>query len=515
MRDFVTVIGGGLAGCEAAWQVARRGTRVRLFEMRPQVPTAAHKTDALAELVCSNSLKSEELSNAHGLLKEEMRRLGSLVLEMAEAARVPAGAALAVDRLAFAQGVSRAIEAEPLIEVVRTEVPEIPGEGPVIIATGPLVSPSMARSIAAFTGAEHLFFFDAIAPIVEADSIDMSVAFRASRYGKGDGADYLNCPMSQEEYKSFHEALLGAARVDFHDFDRGHFFEGCLPVEELALRGLDTLRFGPMKPVGLIDPRTGRRPWATVQLRQDNLAAEHFNIVGFQNQLKFGEQTRIFRMIPGLANAVFVRLGMIHRNSYINAPAVLHPTFQTRRRADLFFAGQVSGVEGYVESAASGMLAGLNASRLLEGKVPIAPPHETALGALCRYIATSNPANYQPTNIAFGLLPPLEAEGGRRIDKFTRRALMVTRALAAMDGWLAECAIAPHWAIPARRNPAPAGTPRARRTPDLKHSSEAGRSLEAEHSPDPKRSPGLEPTHDQTDAPAPVRPPAPINERTP
>lgn len=446
MRDTITIVGGGLAGCEAAWQAARRGSRVELFEMRPAVPTAAHKTGNLAELVCSNSLKSDELGNAHGLLKAEMRRLGSLVLEAADAARVPAGAALAVDRDRFAAIITQAIESEPLIDLRREEAPEIPGEGPAIIATGPLVSPSMTRAIAAFTGSEHLYFFDAVSPIVEADSIDGSIVFKASRYGKGDGADYLNCPMTEEDYRTFYDALLGAARVDFHDFDRAHFFEGCLPIEELALRGFDTLRFGPMKPVGLDDPRTGRRPFAVVQLRQDNLAAEHYNMVGFQNQLKFGEQTRIFRLIPGLENAVFVRLGMIHRNSYINAPAVLQPTFQTRTRADLFFAGQVSGVEGYVESAASGMLAGLNAHRLLAGRECVVPPTETALGSLCRYISSADASNYQPTNIAFGLLPPL-ATTGRRISKVEKRSRLVKRALEGLDAWLERTDTAPTWRL--------------------------------------------------------------------
>ncbi len=370
-----------------------------------------------------------------------MRRLGSLVLEKAAASRVPAGAALAVDRDAFAAEMTRAIEGEPLIELIREEATQLPAEGPVIVATGPLVSPAMSEAIAAFTGREYLYFYDAVAPIVEAGSIDPAIAFRASRYDKGEGADYLNCPMDQDEYRAFHAALTGAARVDFHDFDRSHFFEGCLPVEELALRGEDTLRFGPMKPVGLRDPRTGRRPWAVVQLRQDNLAAEHYNMVGFQNQLKFAEQTRIFRMIPGLGGAVFVRLGMIHRNSYINAPTILRPTFQARRRPELFFAGQVSGVEGYVESAASGILAGLNACRLLAGREPVAPPPETALGALCRYISSADPAHYQPTNIAFGLLPPLEEpETGRRRNKTDRRRLLVARAIAALDRWIGEAA---------------------------------------------------------------------------
>ena len=457
MSDAITIVGGGLAGCEAAWQAARRGARVRLYEMRPNVPTAAHKTGDLAELVCSNSLKSDEISNAHGLLKAEMRRLGSLVLETADACRVPAGAALAVDRERFASEMTRAIACHAGIELIREEMPAIPEAGPTIIATGPLVSTSMAASIAAFTGKDYLYFYDAVSPIVEADSIDVSIAFRASRYGKGDGSDYLNCPLDEAQYAVFHEALLGAARIDFHDFDRAHFFEGCLPIEELALRGPDTLRYGPMKPVGLDDPRTGRRPFAVVQLRQDNLAADHYNIVGFQNQLRFGEQTRIFRMIPGLENAQFVRLGMIHRNSYINAPTILRPTFQTRGRADLFFAGQVSGVEGYVESAASGMLAGLNAFRLVSGLEPVAPPVDTALGALCRYISAADPANYQPTNIAFGLLPDVPQQGGRRMRKLDKRARMVERALASLDEWLAGAGTSPTWTRegPARSIPSP------------------------------------------------------------
>jgi methylenetetrahydrofolate--tRNA-(uracil-5-)-methyltransferase len=367
------------------------------------------------------------------------------VLEKAFAARVPAGAALAVDRERFSAEITSAIASEDRIELIRDEVPEIPVDGPVVIATGPLVSSAMAKSIADFTGRDYLYFYDAVSPIVEADSIDTTIAFRASRYGKGEGSDYLNCPLDENAYRVFYDALAGAARIDFHDFDRSHFFEGCLPVEELALRGVDTLRFGPLKPVGLDDPRTGKRPYAVVQLRQDNLAADHYNMVGFQNQLKFGEQTRIFRLIPGLQNAVFVRLGMIHRNSYINAPAILQPTFQARRRPDLFFAGQVSGVEGYVESAASGMLAGINARRLLEGRATVFPPPESALGALCRYISAADPSDYQPTNIAFGLLPPIEDAKGRRERKADKRARMVERALGALDRWMAETGVAPDW----------------------------------------------------------------------
>ena len=440
MNDFVTIVGGGLAGSEAAWQAARLGVRVRLHEMRPTVRTPAHRTPYLAELVCSNSFKSEELSNAHGLLKEEMRRFGSLILGAAEPARVPAGAALAVDRDRFAAGVTAAIESEPLIEVIRGEVREIPPEGPAILATGPLVSPALYEAIGEFTGREHLYFYDAISPVVEADSIDRSIVYAASRYGKGSGEDYLNCPLSEPEYDPFYQALRGAAKADLHDFERDRFFEGCLPIEEMALRGRDTLRFGPMKPVGLPDPRTGREPFAVVQLRQDNLAADHYSMVGLQNQLKFGEQVRIFRMIPGLASAQFVRLGMIHRNSYICAPAVLRPTYQTRSRDDLFFAGQVSGVEGYLESAASGMLAGMNAARLVCGSQPLAPPPETALGALCRYISAADSENFQPTNISFGLLPPLEAPPRGRKEK---RAELVRRALTHFDLWLSQLSLQP------------------------------------------------------------------------
>jgi methylenetetrahydrofolate--tRNA-(uracil-5-)-methyltransferase len=433
MSDLVTVVGAGLAGCEAAWQAARRGVRVRLHEMRPVVSTAVHKTGLFAELVCSNSFKSDDPANAHGLLKEEMRRFGSLVLSAAARARVPAGAALAVDRELFARTVTGDVEAEALVEVIREEVREIPSRGPVVLATGPLVSPALYDAIGAFTGRDHLYFYDAVSPIVESESIDRDVTYPLSRYGKGSGQDYLNCPMNREEYEAFYEALLGASKVDLHEFERDRFFEGCLPLEELALRGRDTLRFGPMKPVGLKDPRTGREPHAVVQLRQDNLAAEHYSLVGFQNQLKFAEQTRIFRMIPGLSRARFVRLGMIHRNSYICAPAVLQPTFQAQSRPDLFFAGQVSGVEGYIESAASGMIAGLNAARLVEGRSVSAPPPETAIGSLCRYISAADPIDYQPVNISFGLLAPLRNPPRGRTQ---RRAALVRRALESFDRWL-------------------------------------------------------------------------------
>ncbi len=432
-RRVVTVVGGGLAGAEAAWQAARRGCEVRLYEMRPVRPTPVHRSGRLAELVCSNSLKSMEISTAHGLLKEEMRRLGSLILDAAHDARVPAGAALAVDREVFAETVTGAIENDPAITLIREEVTEIPTADPVILAVGPLVSERLADSIATFCGTDYLYFFDAIAPVVEADSIDRSIVFAASRYGKGEGSDYLNCPMSREEYERFVEELLAGEKAPLHDIDETPFFEGCLPIEEMARRGRDTLAFGPMKPVGLTDPRTGRRPWAVVQLRQDNLAAEHYSMVGFQTQLRWPEQKRIFRTIPGLESASFVRLGQIHRNCYINAPTVLNPTLQTRRRPGLLFAGQISGVEGYTESAATGLLAGINASRLARGLEVLTLPPETMLGALCHYIAHTDPADYQPTNAAFGLLPPPPAGIRRKKEKRLARS---ERALHSIDGFI-------------------------------------------------------------------------------
>jgi len=421
----VCIIGAGLAGSEAAWQIARRGHRVDLFEMRPVRTTAAHKTSDFAELVCSNTFKSDSLDTATGLLKEEMRRCDSLILRIADQTRIPAGTALAVDRERFAAEVTRALEAQPLVQIHRREMEEIPKQGIVIVATGPLVSEALSSDIARFIGRGYLYFFDAVSPIVEADSIDLSKVFRASRYGKGD-EDYLNCPMDETTYERFIDAILAASTAPRHEFDTTGFFEGCLPIEEMARRGRDTLRFGPLKPVGLVDPKTGRRPHAVVQLRQDNAAAEHFNIVGFQNSLRWGEQERIFRMIPGLEQASFVRLGMIHRNSYINAPATLLPTFQARRRTDLFFAGQISGVEGYLESAASGLMAGINAARLVESQPALSFPSTTALGCLGRYISTADVKDYQPTNMAFGLLPPLATP---LRDKKARRAMLVRRAL--------------------------------------------------------------------------------------
>jgi len=431
----VAVVGGGLAGSEAAWQIAKRGVPVRLYEMRPSQSTPVHKTDRLAELVCSNSLKSLELSTAHGLLKEEMARLGSLIVESAFANRVPAGAALAVDRQGFAQAVTEALENEPGISLVREEVRDIPERGLVILAVGPLVSETLAASIARFIGQDYLYFFDAIAPVIEADSIDRSIVFASSRYGKGGGDDYLNCPMNADEYDRFIDELLAGEKASLHDLDKTPFFEGCLPIEEMARRGRNTLAFGPMKPVGLEDPRTGARPHAVVQLRQDNLAAEHYSMVGFQTQLRWPEQKRIFRMIPGLAGASFVRLGQIHRNCYINAPTILDADLQVRARPGLFFAGQISGVEGYTESAATGLLCGINAARLAAGRRPLSLPADTMLGALCRYVSHTSADGYQPSNAAFGLLP----EPQKRIRrKRERRLARSAAALDSLDAWIRE-----------------------------------------------------------------------------
>jgi methylenetetrahydrofolate--tRNA-(uracil-5-)-methyltransferase len=428
MTPRVTIVGGGLAGCEAAWQLARRGVHVDLFEMRPLQQTPVHLTGDFAELVCSNSLRGNSLDQAAGLLKEEMRRLGSLVVRVADATRVPAGSALAVDRGLFARRMTESVESLPGVTVHRREVLRIPDDPFTIVATGPLTSEPLAHDIAAFVGETHLHFFDAVSPVVDADSIDLAKAFRASRYGKG-GDDYLNCPLDEAEYRAFLHALTNAESASVHDFEKELFFEGCLPVEVMASRGEDTLRFGPMKPVGLVDPRTGRRPHAVVQLRQDNLAASHWSMVGFQTQLKWGDQKAVFRLIPGLEGAEFVRHGMIHRNTYVNAPRTLEPTFETRRRKGLFFAGQMSGVEGYVESAASGLLAGLAASFRARGGEPPCLPEDTALGALGRYIARSDPVHYQPTNIAFGLLPELPE---RVRDKAKKRMALARRALESL-----------------------------------------------------------------------------------
>ena len=449
---MIHVIGGGLAGSEAAWQAASLGVRVVIHEMRPVRPTAVHKTEHLAELVCSNSFRGDKLDNAVGLLKEEMRRLGSLVMRAADEHRVPAGAALAVDRQRFSQAVTDAIQAHPLISVTREEVARVPVDAsmfPLIIATGPLTSESLSAEIASLVGGEHLYFYDAISPIVLAETIDMTKVFRASRWGRSllraadpttpacgidDGqGDYLNCPLTAEAYDRFYDALTTAESATVHDFDKEKFFEGCLPIEVMAHRGHDTLRFGPMKPVGLVDPRTGRPPYAVVQLRQDNLAGDHFSLVGFQTQLKWGEQARVLSLIPGLEHAEFVRFGMVHRNTYINGPTVLRETWQTKARDDLFFAGQISGVEGYVESAASGLIAGRNAAALVRGEELRVPPRTTAIGALAYYVSHADPRNYQPTNVTFGIMAPPPSGVKRRQD---RRLALSERALRSLDDWI-------------------------------------------------------------------------------
>jgi methylenetetrahydrofolate--tRNA-(uracil-5-)-methyltransferase len=438
----IHVIGGGLAGCEAAWQAASRGQRVTVHEMRPVRGTDVHRTDALAELVCSNSFRSDKLDNAVGLLKEEMRRLGSLVMRVADLVRVPAGAALAVDRERFAELMTREISSHPLITLVREEATDVPDPaatgGPVVIATGPLTSPALSGKIAALVGAEHLYFYDAVSPIVLAESIDRSRVYRASRWGRGTTeGDYLNCPLTAAEYETFYQALVTADRAEVHDLDRERFFEGCLPVEVMAHRGPDTLRFGPMKPVGLPDPRTGWPPYAVVQLRQDNLAADHFSLVGFQTQIKWGEQARVFRLVPGLERAEFARFGLVHRNTYINGPTVLAGTWQVRARPELFFAGQISGVEGYVESAASGLLAGINAAAVASGIAPSSPPRTTAIGALAYYVSHAAAADYQPSNITFGIMSPLESADRRlRRDRKARNEAISARALAELERWV-------------------------------------------------------------------------------
>ena len=438
---LIHVIGGGLAGPEAAWQAARLGHRVVLCEMRPGRPTPVHRSGRFGELVCSNSLKSDTPGTAPWLLKQEMRWLGSLVLAAAVEARVPGGQALTVDREILADTVTRAIETEPRIEVRREEVTEISTDRITVVATGPLTSDALAGAIGRLTGSERLFFYDAISPIVEADTIDPAVVFRASRYGKSiDGSDdYLNCPFNREEYERFHQALLGAEAVAGHDGETP-FFEACLPIEELARRGPDTLRFGPMKPVGLRDPRSGRTPYAVVQLRQENLRADSYNLVGFQNHLKYGEQARVLRLIPGLKRAEFTRFGQIHRNTYINAPALLSASLDLRDHRGIFFAGQISGVEGYSEAIATGLMAGRNAARMAEGREPLVWPRETALGSLAHYISGADAGNYQPANITFDLLPGLAEDDRRRLahDKPARRQLQCRRALEALEDFCAR-----------------------------------------------------------------------------
>lgn len=440
MQIPITIIGGGLAGSEAAWQVSRAGLQATLYEMRPAKSTPAHKTDRLAELVCSNSLKSESENTAPWLLKEELRRMDSLLLRAARESRVPGGHALTVDRDVFAESISNALAVAPGILIRREEITVLPSEGIVIIATGPLTSDALAGEIARITGSERLFFYDSISPIVDAETVDMSIAFRASRWGRSiDGTDdYVNCPFNKQEYNRFLDALLEAAQHTPHIPDDVPYFEACLPIEEIARRGRDTLRFGPMKPVGLDDPRTGRWPYAAVQLRQENARSSSYNLVGFQNYLKYGEQVRVFRLIPGLENAEFLRFGQIHRNTYINAPALLEPTLQLRADRRVLFAGQIAGIEGYVESIATGLLAGRNAVRLARGEEPDAPPRPTALGSLCAYVSGADPKDYQPANITFDLLPPIEEELRKKFrhDKKARHAEVCRRALTALEAYV-------------------------------------------------------------------------------
>ena len=434
MTAAVRIIGAGLAGSEAAWQCARRGIAVELYEMRPVRSTPAHQTGNFAELVCSNSLKSDSENTAPWLLKEEMRRAGSLLLEIARACAVPAGHALAVDRIAFAERVTQAISREPLITVVREELTKIEDDQITIIATGPLTSGALSAEIARLTGNTHLYFYDSISPIVDADSIDMAKVYLAARYDKGT-ADYINCPMTREEYERFYDALISAQSVEEKDWENLNYFESCLPIEEIARRGRDTLRFGPMKPVGLKDPRTGRPPYAVVQLRQENLRADSYNLVGFQNHLKFGEQARVLRLIPGLENARFLRYGQIHRNTYINGPSLLRETLQLRANPNIFFAGQICGVEGYVESMATGQMAGMHAATLAGGTEPQAPPRASAFGSLVNYVTHADAKNFQPANITFDLLPALPM---RVRDRQQRHQQQCEVALKAFDCWLEQ-----------------------------------------------------------------------------
>ncbi|TLG72566.1 methylenetetrahydrofolate--tRNA-(uracil(54)-C(5))-methyltransferase (FADH(2)-oxidizing) TrmFO [Culicoidibacter larvae] len=428
----VNVIGAGLAGSEATWQLVNRGIPVRLYEMRPVQNTPAHQTANFAELVCSNSLRADGLANAVGVMKAEMRLLNSLVISAADQTRVPAGGALAVDREGFSELITKTLHEHPLVEVINEAVTEIP-EGPTIIATGPLTSPELSKALEDFFGQEYLYFYDAAAPIIERDSIDFDTVFIASRYDKGEAA-YINCPMNEEEFNAFYDALVTAETVEPKDFEQAIFFEGCMPFEVMAKRGRQTLLYGPMKPVGLDDPRTGRWPYAVVQLRQDNAAASLYNIVGFQTHLKWPEQKRIIQMIPGLENASIVRYGVMHRNTFINAPTLLEPTYQTRKRADLFIAGQMSGVEGYVESAASGLIAGLNMASLIEAKHQVIFPQETVMGAQAYYITHTAPEDFQPMNANFGILPDL----GFRVKKKEKKAAYAERAITVMEAFIKE-----------------------------------------------------------------------------
>jgi len=429
--EEITIIGAGLAGCEAAWQAAREGCRVKLYEMKPQRFSPAHQSEQLAELVCSNSLRGAGMNNAVGCLKEELRRVGSLFIAAADATAVPAGGALAVDREEFSRYITEKISAEPLIELIRGEVTRLPESGAVILASGPLTSETLSAELAKLTGSEQLYFYDAIAPIVEADSIDFSSAWRASRYGKG-GDDYVNCPLDKEQYEAFVEALVAADKVMGREFEKLIHFEGCMPIEEMAARGPQTLAFGPMKPVGLPDPRTGKIPHAVLQLRQDNRHASLYNLVGFQTRLTYPEQQRIFRTIPGLQNARFARLGSMHRNTFVNAPHCLTRDLRLQAAPNIRLAGQISGVEGYVESAACGLLAGIFTAYQLRGEDAPLPPAETALGALLTHLAEAEAENFQPMNVNYGLFPPLDRRKMKRAD---RRLAMAERALTALPDW--------------------------------------------------------------------------------
>jgi methylenetetrahydrofolate--tRNA-(uracil-5-)-methyltransferase len=437
----IRIIGAGLAGCEAAWQCARRGVEVELYEMRPVKSTPAHQTDKFAELVCSNSLKSESENTAPWLLKEEMRRAGSQLIKLAQETSVPAGHALAVDRDVFAARVTEVISAEPLIKVIREEVTQIhEDDGITAVATGPLTSDALSKEVARLSGSDHLFFYDSISPIVEADSIDMSRVYMAARYNKGT-ADYINCPFTKEEYDAFYDALISAQSVDGHEWEKLAYFEGCLPIEEIGRRGRDTLRFGPMKPVGLDDPRTGRWPYAVVQLRQENLRADSYNLVGFQNHLKFGEQARVLRLIPGLEKAKFLRYGQIHRNTYIHAPSLLTELMNLKQHPNVFFAGQISGVEGYTESIAMGMLVGMHIARIAQGLTAVTPPRETALGSLVNYLTRADVKSFQPANITFDLLPQLDEATRKRVrDKKVRHKMVCDQALESAESWLNKLA---------------------------------------------------------------------------
>jgi methylenetetrahydrofolate--tRNA-(uracil-5-)-methyltransferase len=429
----IVVIGAGLAGCEAVWQISKRGGKVILYEMKPEVYSPAHHFPFFAEIVCSNSFKSESIENAPGILKEEMGKLDSLILKVAKETRVPAGDSLAVDRQAFSKGITEILEGLENVQIVRKEVSTIPQDGITIVATGPLTSEALSKEIQMMTGDHHLFFYDAISPIVTADSINFSRTFKASRYGKG-GNDYVNCPMEREAYYRFVEALIQAEKLPMRDFERRYLFEGCLPVEELAARGKDTLAFGPLKPVGLIDPQTGKQPFAVVQMRQEDRFETLFNLVGFQTRLKQEEQKRIFRMIPGLEGAEFIRFGSVHRNTFIDSPRLLKESLQLKRRPHLFFAGQITGVEGYMESTAMGHLAGINAYRLGAGMEPVVPPPTTAMGALIHYIIYSQTVPFQPMNINFGLFPPIQGKTKGR----EKRRLLSRRALIEMERWRRE-----------------------------------------------------------------------------